>query len=418
MEVEEEDCRSSFLIYFLKYLVYNCFGDFMNNLILIKYGELTTKKANRKTFIKLLANNIKNILKEEEFNIRFDRVRMYIECNNPNEIVEKLKHVFGIHGIVICHKVNTNIDDIKSKVLELLKNQNFNTFKINTKRADKNFEIPSMEFNNIIGGHVLKNINCKVDVHNPDVLVTIEIRNDATYIYTNEIKGIGGYPVGVQGKGMLMLSGGIDSPVAGYLSLKRGVDLECLYFESPPHTSIEAKNKVIKLASIINEYSGNIKVNVVPFTKLQEAIYKNVPDSYVITIMRRMMYRIAERLSIKHKCKVIINGESIGQVASQTLTSMSVINSVTNFPVIRPVACMDKLEIIEISKKINTYETSILPFEDCCTIFLPTHPVINPDINKCILYESNFNYEELINECIDNIEVITNLKQEEYSEFL
>ena len=385
----------------------------MNNLILIKYGELTTKKANRNTFIKLLANNIKNLLKRETFNLKFDRVRMYIECDNACVIAKKLEKVFGIHSIVICHKVNTNIEDIKSKVLELLNKEKFNTFKINTKRANKNFEIPSMEFNNIIGGHVLKNIPCKVDVHNPDILVTIEIRVEGTFIYTNEIKGIGGYPVGVQGKGMLMLSGGIDSPVAGFLSLKRGVDLECLYFESPPHTSIQAKNKVLKLASIINEYSGNIKVNIVPFTKLQEAIYKNVPDSYVITIMRRMMYRIAERLALKHNCKVIINGESIGQVASQTLTSMSVINSVTNFPVIRPVACMDKIEIIDISKKINTYETSILPYEDCCTIFLPTHPVINPDINKCILYEMSFDYEELINECIENIEIISNLKEEE-----
>lgn len=385
----------------------------MDNLILIKYGELTTKKANRNTFTKLLANNIKNLLKGEHFNLKFDRVRMYIECNNAEIIASKLKKVFGIHSIVICHKVNTNTEDIKNKVLELLKNESFSTFKINTKRADKSFEIPSMEFNNIIGGHILKNLSCKVDVHKPDILVTIEIRVEGTFIYTNEIKGIGGYPVGVQGKGMLMLSGGIDSPVAGYLSLKRGVDLECLYFESPPHTSVQAKNKVLKLASIINEYSGNIKVNVVPFTKLQEAIYHNVPDSYVITIMRRMMYRIAERLSLKHNCKVIINGESIGQVASQTLTSMSVINSVTNFPVIRPVACMDKIEIIDISKEINTYETSILPYEDCCTIFLPTHPVINPDINKCLLYESNFEYEELINECIENVETITNLKGEQ-----
>ncbi len=389
----------------------------MENLILIKYGELTTKKANRNTFTKLLANNIKEVLKGEEFNIKFDRVRMYIECENVNSVSSKLKNVFGIHGIVICHKVNTNIEDIKLKVLELLKNEKFNTFKICTKRADKSFEILSMEVNNIIGGYILKNLDTKVDVHNPDILVTIEIRREGTYIYTNVIKGLGGYPVGIQGKGMLMLSGGIDSPVAGYLSLKRGVDLECLYFESPPHTSIEAKNKVIALAKIINKYSGGIKVNIVPFTKLQEAIYKNVPDSYIITIMRRMMYRIAERLAKKNKCKAIINGESIGQVASQTLTSMISINSVTNYPVIRPVACMDKLEIIDIAKKIGTYDTSILPYEDCCTIFLPTHPVINPDINKCIKYESSFDYETLIDEILDNIEVITDLS-EEHSDLL
>ena len=384
----------------------------MNKLILIKYGELTTKKANRKTFIKLLANNIRNALKNYEYKMKYDRVRMYIECDDEKHIVEALKKVFGIHGIVIATKVNNNIEDIKNCVINLLKKENFNTFKIHTKRADKSFEVHSMELNNIIGGAVLRAIPCKVDVKNPDLEVVIEIRVEGTFIYTNEIKGIGGYPVGIQGKGMLMLSGGIDSPVAGYLALKRGVDLECLYFESPPHTSIEAKNKVIKLASIINEYSFGITVNVIPFTKLQEAIYKNVEDTYVITIMRRMMYRIAERLAKKHKCKVIINGESIGQVASQTLTSMGVINSVTNFPVIRPVACMDKLEIIDIANKINTYETSILPYEDCCTIFLPTHPVINPNINKCLYYESLFDYEALIDECIENVEIIKNLNQE------
>ena len=392
----------------------------MNRLIMIKYGELTTKKAKRKTFINILNNNILKVLHGYSVNIKKDRVRMYIECdeNDITEITEKLQKIFGLHSIVICHKVNTNIDEISSKVLELLKNTKFKTFKINTKRADKKFPIPSMEFNNKMGGVVLKNTDLKVDVHTPDVLVNIEIRHEGTFIYTNEIQGIGGYPVGIQGKGLLMLSGGIDSPVAGYLSLKRGVDLECLYFESPPHTSIEAKNKVIKLASIIDEYSGNIKVNIVPFTKLQETIYKNVPDNYVITIMRRMMYRIAEKVAKKNTCKILINGESIGQVASQTLSSMIVINNVTNMPVIRPLACMDKIEIIEIAKKIKTYETSILPYEDCCTIFLPKHPVINPDLDKCIKYENLFDYEELINECVENIEVISNLKQKEFNDIL
>ena len=279
-----------------------------------------------------------------------------------------------------------------------------------------------MEVSKTIGAYVLKNINCKVDVHNPDILVNIEIREDATYIYLNEIRGAGGYPVGVQGKGILMLSGGIDSPVAGYLAMKRGVrleciyfdspphtrgvDIECLYFESPPHTSIQAKEKVIKLSQILNEYSGSFKLHVVRFTKLQEEIYKNVPDSYVITIMRRMMYRIAEGYAKKNDFKTIINGESVGQVASQTLSSMQAINSVTNFPIIRPVCCLDKLEIIDIANRINTYETSILPYEDCCTIFVPKHPIINPTIDNCIKYEKKFDYETLVNECIDNIEII------------
>jgi thiazole biosynthesis/tRNA modification protein ThiI len=392
----------------------------MEKLILIKYGELTTKKDNRNFFIKTLSQNIKSMLKDYSVNITQNRVRMFIETNDNDleEIIEKLQKVFGLHSIVVCHKVSLEVEDIKNKSLELIKEEKGKTFKVFTKRSNKNFEIGSMEFNNVIGGHILRNTDLKVDVHNPDISLYIEIRGTNTYIYTSEVKGIGGYPVGIQGKGMLMLSGGIDSPVAGYLTLKRGVTLECLYFESPPHTSVEAKNKVLKLANLMNEYAGNIKVHVVPFTKLQEEIYKKVPHDYMITIMRRMMYRIAERYAKKRKCKILVNGESIGQVASQTLSSISVINDVVNIPVIRPVACMDKIEIIELSKKINTYETSILPFEDCCTVFVPKHPVINPVISKCLEYEENFEFEELIKECISNIETITNLNINKYDEFL
>lgn len=379
----------------------------MQELIMIKYGELTTKKGNRNLFINTLDNNIRKILKDENYILKKDRVRMFIETDTIDIITKKLQKVFGIHGIVIAYKVNTNIEEIKAQVLQVLKNIKFKTFKVETKRANKSFEVKSMDFSNIIGSLVLKNFECKVDVHNPEITINIEIREN-TYIYLNEIKGIGGYPVGVQGRGLLMLSGGIDSPVAGYMALKRGINIDCLYFDSPPHTSIEAKNKVIKLASILNEYSGNIRLLVVPFTKLQEAIYKNVEPEYNITIMRRMMYRIAT--SINKKYKVIINGESIGQVASQTLSSISVINSVTNYPIIRPVACLDKLEIIDYSKKIGTYETSILPFEDCCTIFVPKHPVINPVLEKCIEMEK-FDYQSLIDECISNIEVIENFNK-------
>ena len=382
----------------------------MQKLILIKYGELTTKKGNRNQFINKLNENIKKVINAK---IIKKRDRMYILTDNIDLVTKKLQKVFGLQGIVIAYQVNTNSDDIKNAILEVLKDIKFKTFKVETKRANKNFEIKSMDFNNIIGSLVLKNFDCKVDVHNPDIVVHIEIREE-TYIYLNEIKGSGGYPVGIQGKGILMLSGGIDSPVAGYLALKRGIDIDCLYFDSPPHTSLEAKNKVIKLASILNEYSGNIRLLVVPFTKLQEEIYKKVPSEYNITILRRMMYRIAT--SIDKKYKVVINGESIGQVASQTLTSIKVINSVTNFPIIRPVACLDKLEIIEIAKKIGTYETSILPFEDCCTIFVPKHPVINPKIEKCLEYEQ-FNYQELIDECINNIEIITEFNND-YNDLL
>lgn len=381
----------------------------MDKIILIKYGELTTKKANRNLFINILCDNVKAALKNYHVNIIKNRVRMFIETDeNINEIVDILKNIFGIHSIVVAYKVDTNTDIIKEKVLEVVKEIDFNTFKVDTRRTDKNFNIPSMEFNNIIGGLILKNIpNKKVDVHNPDYTLKIEIRHDYTYIYSKEINGAGGYPVSVAGKGLLMLSGGIDSPVAGYMAMKRGVKLECIYFESPPHTSIQAKNKVKTLVNKLNRYQPSIKLHVINFTNIQEAIYKNIDPTYMITIMRRMMYRISERIMYQNNCHILINGESIGQVASQTLTSMQVINNVSNVPVIRPVSCLDKLEIIEIAKKIDTYETSILPYEDCCTIFLPKHPVINPELSKAIEYENSFDYETLIQEAVKNHEIIT-----------
>ena len=389
----------------------------MQELIMIKYGELTTKKANRKIFINILTQNVEKILKNEDVEITKDSVRMFIRCNDAHKIARILKKVFGIQVIVIAYKVNNNIEDVLNKSLEIM-DKNKHTFKVITKRADKNYPIHSMDYSRKLGGLILKNSNFKVDVHNPDITLTVEIRTEGTFVYTDEIKGAGGYPVGVQGKGLLMLSGGIDSPVAGYLTLKRGVNVECLYFESPPHTSEEAKNKVIKLASIINEYSGRVKVHIVPFTLVQEAIFKNCPDTYMITIMRRMMYRIAALYAEKIGAKILINGESIGQVASQTLDSMVCINNVTNMPVIRPVACFDKLEIIDIAKKINTYDTSILPYEDCCTIFVPKHPVIKPELSKCLEYEKNFDYQELIEKAIDNIETITNFEEDKFEDIL
>ena len=341
---------------------------------------------------------------------------MFIEVKDQkfDEVVNQLQKVFGLHSIVICEKVNTkDIEELKKIAFKMLEQETFDTFKVVTDRADKTYPIKSMEVSRQVGGYLLKYLqNKKVDIHHPQLTLHIEIRTDGTYFYTKEVEGIGGYPVGIQGKGMLMLSGGIDSPVAGYLALKRGVQIECIYFDSPPHTSIEAKNKVLKLASILNEYSGHIKVHVIPFTKLQEAIFKNCDPTYMITIMRRMMYRITERLAKKRNCKIIVNGESIGQVASQTLTSMNVINEVTNMPVIRPVACMDKLEIIRMSEKIGTYETSILPFEDCCTIFVPKHPVIHPDLKKAREMETTFDYESLIQECLKNVVTISNFEEE------
>ena len=377
-------------------------------IILIKYGELTTKSGNRNLFINILYNNIKKAL--ENYNVRIikNRVRMFIETtDNVDEIVSILKNIFGIHSIVIANRVNTNTEEIENKVLEIAKSMCFKTFKVETDRADKSFPILSMDFSKRIGALLLKNIpNIKVDVHNPEYLLKIEIREDYTYIYEKEIKASGGYPVGVAGKGLLMLSGGIDSPVAGYLAMKRGIRLECVYFESPPHTSEMAKNKVKTLVEKLTKYDANITLNIVRFTDIQEVIYKNIDPTYMITIMRRMMYRIANKIMEKNNLLCLINGESVGQVASQTLSSMRVINAVTNVPVIRPVACLDKLEIIDIAKRIDTYETSILPYEDCCTIFLPKHPVINPNLEKAIKYENSFDYEKLIDEAVETREIV------------
>lgn len=381
----------------------------MNKIIIIKYGELSTKKDNINYFLSCLKDNIKNSIGDEA-TITFDRGRMFIKTNEDNyeKILNKLKYVFGIHEINLGYKIESNdITDIENALKDLIKNKKFNTFKVETKRSYKNYKMNSMEVSKYLGGVVLKLLkNVKVDVHNPECLINIEIRSDSAYIYFDKINGIGGYPVGSLGKGILMLSGGIDSPVAGYLALKRGVRIEGVYFESPPHTSEAAKNKVKELAKTLTNYSGYIKLHIVNFTDIQEEIYKKIPHEYLITIMRRMMYRITEKLAKKNNAKVIINGESIGQVASQTLTSMNVINNVVSIPVIRPVACLDKLEIIDISKKINTYETSILPYEDCCTIFVPEHPVINPTLEKCEEYEKLIDIDKLLNETMKNIETI------------
>ena len=395
----------------------------MDKVILIKYGELSTKKGNLNFFIKTLFNNLKNKLRDYDVLISKDRARMYIEFKDSE--LEDIKNIidktFGIHMYHIANIVDTDLEVIKNSVLEILKNEKFSTFKVEVRRSDKSFEVHSQDMNRVLGGVILRNIpNISVDVHNPDLLVQVEIREKHSYIYLNSYKGLGGYPVGTQPRGMLMLSGGIDSPVAGYLAMKRGVKLDCVYFEAIPHTSIEARNKVVDLCRKLAEYTDNINLHVVNFTPIQEEIYKNCREDYCITIMRRMMYRIMEKLSKKYKGYAIVNGESIGQVASQTLTSMSVINEVTNMPVIRPVACLDKLEIIDIAKKIDTYETSILPFEDCCTVFVPKHPVINPKLDLCYEYENRFDYKSMIVDAVNNINtiIITDEKDKTFEDIL
>lgn len=382
----------------------------MKKIIIIKYGELSTKKDNINFFLSTLKDNIKKSLTGLSANLTYDKGRMFISSEEENYefILDKLTKVFGIHEINLGYEIETtDIEIIKETLIKLIKEKDFKTFKVETKRSDKTYPIKSMEISRLLGSVVLKNKeNISVDVHHPEVLINIEIRHNRSYIYFDKIAGLGGYPVGSLGKGLLMLSGGIDSPVAGYLALKRGVRIEGIYFESPPHTSDAAKNKVIDLAKKLADYSGYVKLHVINFTKIQEAILENCPHDYLITLMRRMMYRISKRIACKNNAKVLVNGESIGQVASQTLTSMNVINAVVDIPVIRPVACLDKIDIIDIAKKIDTYEISIQPFEDCCTIFVPDHPVINPDLSSCIDYEKLFDYETLLQEAISTEEVI------------
>lgn len=389
----------------------------MEKIIIIKYGELTTKKDNINFFINALRDNIKKSLKDIDNKIIYDHGRMFIETSDYETVLNILKKTFGIHEINIGYKLKTNsLEEINTELLNLLKDKEFKTFKVTTKRSDKSYPINSMEISRKVGGTILKNIsNIEVDVHNPNLEINIEIRKNEAYIYFEKIKGIGGYPVGTLGKGLLMLSGGIDSPVAGYLAMKRGIKLECIYFDSPPHTSKEALNKVKELASILSTYQNDIKLHIIHFTEIQEQIYKNCPKEYMITIMRRQMYRIAELLARRENCKCIINGESIGQVASQTLTSISTINEVITTPVIRPVCCLDKLEIIDIAKKIDTYETSILPYEDCCTIFVPEHPVINPKRKLARTYEEAFDFRTLNLQSVKNKNTIK--LPEEKSEF-
>ena len=377
--------------------------------IMIRFGELSTKGKNKKDFIRTLADNIKNALKdwpELSFETRYDHI--YVGLNNlPYEpIIERLQDVSGIHALSLVYRASKDIEDIKNSALALMKEEHGKTFKVKVKRGDKTYPIISDEITRIVAGHVLRNTpELKVDVHNPEILLSIEVRQEAAYIFCKTFLGAGGYPLGIGGKTMHMLSGGIDSPVAAYLMMKRGVSVECIHFASPPYTQMGVIYKLEDLLHVLNRYQTRIRLHIVPFTKIQEAIYDNAPESYCITLMRRMMFRLADALSKRRKCPVISSGESLGQVASQTLQSMHVINAVTNTQVIRPLATTDKLEIITISKKIGTYDISIRPYEDCCTIFTPKAPKTMPHQDEVEEFEKKFDYETLIKEALNNIEV-------------
>ncbi|HJA41928.1 MAG TPA: tRNA 4-thiouridine(8) synthase ThiI [Firmicutes bacterium] len=390
------------------------------DLILIRYGELTTKGKNRKKFITFLRENISVKLKKfSHLKYESTRDRMYIFLNGENQtdVMNALEEVFGIHKFDLAVRTVTDLQSMKEHVLEAAKEALKNgkkTFKISVHRAYKEFPLDTFALQQQLGAHVLIQLDgaLQVDVKNPNVNIKVEVRPDFTYVMCQQRNGLGGYPVGVGGKSLLLLSGGIDSPVAAYLMMKRGVNVECIHFHSPPFTSERAKEKVIDLVKILTKYNRQMKLHLVPFTEIQKAIHKEIPANYTMTIMRRMMLRIATEFARKRKALVLSTGESLGQVASQTVDSMYVINEVTDLPVLRPVIAMDKLEIIDLSIKIGTYETSIRPYEDCCTIFLSDHPTTRPKREKCAWFESKFDFKPLLHQAVQGIETLT-FKQNE-----
>ena len=377
--------------------------------IMIRYGELSTKGKNRMRFINKLRNNISDVLSiypQVKVTADRDRAHAYLNGADYEPVAESLKQVFGIQNFSPVYKVEKYVEVLKSAVQEIMQDiyKEGMTFKISSKRSDHNFELDSRELNQVLGGAVFDAIpNVQAQMKNPDINLQVEIREEAAYLSYETIRGAGGLPVGTSGKGMLMLSGGIDSPVAGYLALKRGVDIEAVHFASPPYTSPGALKKAQDLTRKLTKFGGNIQFIEVPFTEIQEEIKAKAPEAYLMTLTRRFMMRITDRIREVRNGFVIINGESLGQVASQTLESMQAINAVTNTPIIRPVVTMDKLEIIDIAQEIDTFEISIQPFEDCCTIFAPDRPKTNPKIKNAEQYETRMDVEGLVERAVAGI---------------
>ena len=384
----------------------------MNRIVLVRYGEIILKGMNRPVFESLLVKNIKKALKDEcPMSIHWAQATIYIEPEDDScveSIVEKLKRVFGIVSIVVAYPAAKDIDELEQTLAD-----NFSaelsaasTFKVIAKRSDKTFHMTSPQICEEIGGRLLERFpNLSVDVHSPEVNVYVEIR-ETGYVHLDRISGAGGMPSGSNGKAMLLLSGGIDSPVAGYMIGKRGVQLEAIHFFSYPYTSDRAKDKVLKLGKIIAGYTGSLKVHIVPFTDIQLQIRDKCPEEHLTLVMRRFIMQISQRIAEKRGCSALITGESIGQVASQTMGALAVTDDAVTMPVFRPLIGMDKEEIVEISRKIDTYETSILPYEDCCTVFTPRHPSTKPKLAKVLLSQNQLDIERLIDEAVEGTEIV------------
>ncbi len=385
----------------------------MEKVLIIRYGEISLKGLNRPYFENTLLKNIRKAVKEIG-KIRVykahGRIYMDLEDYDEDEAIEAVTNVFGVVSVSVAYVFEASMDRIYEVALEhiqqCIEKDGIESFKVESKRANKKFPVKSPEISRLVGGYILKNVGeLRVDVHNPDGIIHVEVR-DKAYVYSRKIPGFGGMPYGTSGKAMLLLSGGIDSPVAGWLVAKRGVEIEAIHYHSYPFTSDRAKEKVIELARILSRYCGRIRLHCLNLLNIQKAINENCPPEEMTILSRRFMMDIAERVANDRKCKALVTGESIGQVASQTLESINVTNSKVNMPIFRPLIAMDKMDIVTISNKIDTYETSILPFEDCCTVFLPDRPVTKPRLEKILESEKLLNVKELINQAIDDMEVI------------
>jgi thiamine biosynthesis protein ThiI len=382
--------------------------------IMIRYGELSTKGKNINYFIDTLGRNVKNALEPTfpNVDISWFRDRMYVELNGEDseQITERLQDIFGIQTISPVIQVDKSLEAAKEGAVEIVRPfvSESNSFKINTKRADHDFEYDTMELNRLLGAAVATEFpELDVQMEAPDLTVRTEVRQDGIYLSVETIQAAGGLPVGTAGKGMLMLSGGIDSPVAGYLSMKRGIDIEAVHFASPPYTSPQALQKAKDLAGKLARYSGKVTFIEVPFTEIQEQIKKDIPEGYIMTVTRRFMMSLTDKIREQRNGLAIMNGESLGQVASQTLESMYAINAVTATPILRPLVAMDKTEIVDIAKDIDTFDLSILPYEDCCTIFTPPRPKTKPNLEKVIEYEEALDIDGLIKRALDGLKIET-----------
>ena len=382
--------------------------------IILREGEMVLKGRNRRDFEYRLIKNVKRAVKEfDGVSVERSYGRVYIRNSNENtqEIIKRVKLIPGIFNMSPIVKTDKNLDNIKALALDMLTKAigDKKTFKVEAKRSDKTYPLESMEISRQVGGYILAKYegDLKVDVRNPDIVVNIEITFTAANIFSEKIEGAGGLPIGSSGRGLTLLSGGIDSPVAIWMGLKRGVEMDAIHFHSFPFTSERSKEKVVDLTKILAKHRGIMRLYVINFTEIQKIIGLKCPKEYYITIMRRFMMRIATKVANKYEYKALFTGESIGQVASQTLESMAAINAVTNIPILRPLASMDKHHIIEIAREIGTYETSILPYEDCCTVFVPENPVIRPEISICEEGEKELDIDKLIDECLEKSTLMT-----------